>query len=118
VGEAAPDDPDRRADLGAGAGEHQQRRRRHLAHLRERGALHAGDQEGLRHRHEVRRSVAGAQRGLVQRLDQGRAAGREGEHQEARATGDHAYELGKKSDGFFLEGEVKKTLEEWKKKKA
>ena len=41
-----------------------------------------------------------------------------GNTKDARATGDHAYELGKKSDGFFLEGEVKKTLEEWKKKKA
>ena len=27
-------------------------------------------------------------------------------------------ELGKKSDMFFLEGEIKKTLEDWKKKKA
>jgi hypothetical protein len=41
-----------------------------------------------------------------------------GNTKDARATGDRAYELGKKSDGFFLEGEVKKTLEEWKKKKA
>ena len=41
-----------------------------------------------------------------------------GNTKEARATGDHAYELGKKSDGFFLEGEVKKTLGEWNKKKA
>ena len=41
-----------------------------------------------------------------------------GNTKDARATGEHAYELGKKSDGFFLEGEVKKTLEEWKKKKA
>ena len=41
-----------------------------------------------------------------------------GNTKDARATGDHAYELGKKSDGFFLEAEVKKTLEEWKKKKA
>ena len=41
-----------------------------------------------------------------------------GSYKDARATGDHAYELGKKSDNFFLEGEIKKTLEEWKKKKA
>ena len=41
-----------------------------------------------------------------------------GNTKDARATGEHAYELGKKSDGFFLEGEVKKTLEEWKKKKG
>jgi hypothetical protein len=41
-----------------------------------------------------------------------------GNYKDARATGDHAYELGKKSDMFFLEGEIKKTLEDWKKKKA
>jgi len=41
-----------------------------------------------------------------------------GNYKDARATGERAYELGKKSEGFFLEGEVKKTLEEWKKKKA
>jgi hypothetical protein len=41
-----------------------------------------------------------------------------GDYKDARATGDHAYELGKKSDMFFLEGEIKKTLEDWKKKKA
>jgi Protein of unknown function (DUF2911) len=41
-----------------------------------------------------------------------------GNGKDARVTGEHAYELGKKSDGFFLEGEIKKTLEEWKKKKA
>jgi tetratricopeptide (TPR) repeat protein len=35
---------------------------------------------------------------------------------EARATGERAYELGKKSPGFFLESEIKKTLEDWKKK--
>jgi hypothetical protein len=35
---------------------------------------------------------------------------------EARATGEKAYELGKKSPMFFLEGEIKKTLEDWKKK--
>jgi hypothetical protein len=39
-----------------------------------------------------------------------------GNTKDARATGEHAYELGKKSDGFFLESEVKKTLEAWKKK--
>jgi hypothetical protein len=41
-----------------------------------------------------------------------------GNTKDARVTGEHAYELGKKSEGFFLEGEVKKTLEEWKKKKG
>ncbi|HVV48623.1 MAG TPA: DUF2911 domain-containing protein [Polyangia bacterium] len=41
-----------------------------------------------------------------------------GDFKNARATGEHAYELGKKSPMFFLEGEIKKTLEEWKKKKA
>jgi hypothetical protein len=39
-----------------------------------------------------------------------------GNFKDARTTGDHAYELGKKSPGFFLEGDVKKTLEAWKKK--
>jgi len=41
-----------------------------------------------------------------------------GNTKDARVTGEHAYELGKKSEGFFLEGEVKKTLEDWKKKKG
>jgi hypothetical protein len=41
-----------------------------------------------------------------------------GNYKDARATGEHAYELGKKSDMFFLEGEIKKTLEDWKKKKV
>jgi tetratricopeptide (TPR) repeat protein len=35
---------------------------------------------------------------------------------EARATGEKAYELGKKSPMFFLESEIKKTLEDWKRK--
>jgi hypothetical protein len=39
-----------------------------------------------------------------------------GNAQEARATGERAYELGKKSQGFFLEAEIKKTLDDWKKK--
>ncbi len=39
-----------------------------------------------------------------------------GNFKDARAQGDRAYELGKKSDGFFLEPEMKKTLAEWKKK--
>jgi Protein of unknown function (DUF2911) len=39
-----------------------------------------------------------------------------GNFKDARTTGDHAYELGKKSPGFFLEGDLKKTLEAWKKK--
>ncbi len=41
-----------------------------------------------------------------------------GDLKDARVTGDHAYELGKKSQMFFLEGEIKKTLDEWKKKKG
>jgi hypothetical protein len=39
-----------------------------------------------------------------------------GDYKDARVTGAHAYDLGKKSDQFFLEGEIKKTLEDWKKK--
>ena len=39
-----------------------------------------------------------------------------GDFKDARAQGDRAYELGKKSEGFFLEPEMKKTLAEWKKK--
>jgi hypothetical protein len=39
-----------------------------------------------------------------------------GSYKEARGQGDRAYELGKKSDQFFLEPEIKKTLAEWKKK--
>jgi Protein of unknown function (DUF2911) len=39
-----------------------------------------------------------------------------GNFKDARAQGDRAYELGKKSEGFFLEPEMKKTLAEWKKK--
>jgi len=39
-----------------------------------------------------------------------------GSVKDARATGEHAYELGKKDSNFFLEGEIKKTLGEWKKK--
>jgi hypothetical protein len=39
-----------------------------------------------------------------------------GNFKDARAQGDRAYELGKKSDGFFLEPEMKKMLAEWKKK--
>ncbi len=39
-----------------------------------------------------------------------------GNYKDARTTGDRAYALGKKSPGFFLEAEVKKTLEEWKSK--
>jgi hypothetical protein len=41
-----------------------------------------------------------------------------GDLKDARATGEHAYDLGKKSQMFFLEGEVKKTLDDWKKKKS
>ena len=40
-----------------------------------------------------------------------------GDYKDARVTGAHAYDLGKKSDQFFLEGEIKKTLEDWKKKR-
>lgn len=39
-----------------------------------------------------------------------------GNHKEAVALGERSYELGKKADVFFLEGEIKKTLAEWKKK--
>jgi hypothetical protein len=39
-----------------------------------------------------------------------------GNVKDARVTGDHAYDLGKKDSNFFLEGEIKKTLAEWKKK--
>ena len=39
-----------------------------------------------------------------------------GEHKEAIALGEKAYELGKKAEVFFLEPEIKKTLGEWKKK--
>jgi hypothetical protein len=39
-----------------------------------------------------------------------------GNIKEARATGERAYDLGKKSQGFFLEAEIKKTLDDWKKK--
>lgn len=35
---------------------------------------------------------------------------------DARVTGEHAYELGKKSENFFLDGEIKAKLAEWKKK--
>ncbi|HEY4394908.1 MAG TPA: DUF2911 domain-containing protein [Polyangia bacterium] len=41
-----------------------------------------------------------------------------GDLKDARATGEHAYDLGKKSPMFFLEGEMKKTLDAWKKKKG
>jgi Protein of unknown function (DUF2911) len=41
-----------------------------------------------------------------------------GDYKDARATGEHAYDLGKKSPMFFLEGEIKKTLDDWKKKKG
>jgi len=39
-----------------------------------------------------------------------------GNVKEARVTGDHAYDLGKKDSNFFLEGEIKETLAKWKKK--
>lgn len=41
-----------------------------------------------------------------------------GDLKDARATGEHAYDLGKKSQMFFLEGEIKKTLADWNKKKG
>jgi hypothetical protein len=41
-----------------------------------------------------------------------------GDLKDARVTGEHAYDLGKKSPMFFLEGEIKKTLDDWKKKKG
>ncbi|HEY7371518.1 MAG TPA: DUF2911 domain-containing protein [Polyangia bacterium] len=39
-----------------------------------------------------------------------------GNVKDALATGEKAYEIGAKSENFFLEGEIKKTLGEWKKK--
>jgi hypothetical protein len=42
----------------------------------------------------------------------------QGHYADARATGQKAYALGTKSPMFFLEGEVKKTLAEWKNKKG
>ncbi|HXU04663.1 MAG TPA: DUF2911 domain-containing protein [Polyangia bacterium] len=39
-----------------------------------------------------------------------------GNVKEALPTGEKAYEIGQKSENFFLEGEIKKTLGEWKKK--
>jgi len=39
-----------------------------------------------------------------------------GNVKDARTMGEQAYALGQKSDNFFLEGEIKKTLGEWKKK--
>jgi hypothetical protein len=39
-----------------------------------------------------------------------------GNRKDAIALGERAYELGKKAELFFLEGEIKKTLAEWKKK--
>ncbi|HVT08826.1 MAG TPA: DUF2911 domain-containing protein [Polyangia bacterium] len=42
----------------------------------------------------------------------------QGHYADARATGQKAYELGSKSSGFFLEGEIKKTLADWKNKKG
>ena len=116
VGEAAPFDPDHRRHGEPGAGEHQERRRRHLAHLRERGPLHAREQEGLRRRPEVRRSVAGAEGGLVQPLDQGAAAGREGQLQGRARHGEQAYELGKKDEQLLPRGRDEEGLAEWKKK--
>jgi hypothetical protein len=39
-----------------------------------------------------------------------------GNRKEAIALGEKSYDLGKKAEVFFLEGEIKKTLAEWKKK--
>jgi len=39
-----------------------------------------------------------------------------GNAKDARAMGEKAYEVGSKDKNFFLEGEIKKTLGEWKKK--
>jgi tetratricopeptide (TPR) repeat protein len=39
-----------------------------------------------------------------------------GDVKDALTTGEKAYEIGSKSENFFLEGEIKKTLGEWKKK--
>lgn len=40
----------------------------------------------------------------------------QGHRKEAIALAEKSYELGKKAEVFFLEGEIKKTLAEWKKK--
>jgi hypothetical protein len=42
----------------------------------------------------------------------------QGHYADARTTGQKAYDLGTKSPMFFLEGEIKKTLAEWKNKKG
>jgi hypothetical protein len=42
----------------------------------------------------------------------------QGHYADARTTGQKAYDLGTKSPMFFLEGEIKKTLGEWKNKKG
>jgi len=39
-----------------------------------------------------------------------------GNRKEAIALGEKSYELGKKAEMFFLEGEIKKTLADWKRK--
>lgn len=40
----------------------------------------------------------------------------QGNRKEAIALGEKSYDLGKKAEVFFLEGEIKKTLAEWKRK--
>jgi len=40
----------------------------------------------------------------------------QGKRKDAIALGEKSYDLGKKAEVFFLEGEIKKTLAEWKKK--
>jgi len=42
----------------------------------------------------------------------------QGHYADARTTGQKAYDLGTKSPMFFLEGEIKKTLADWKNKKG
>ncbi len=39
-----------------------------------------------------------------------------GRAKDAYSSAQKAYDLGKKSDGFFFEAEVRKALDEWKKK--
>jgi hypothetical protein len=41
-----------------------------------------------------------------------------GDLKSARATGERAYELGKRGPNFFLEAEIKKTLDDWNKKRS
>src|ERR1700690_3181076 len=86
MGKARRDHSHRDQYDAAGDGQHR-RAGQHLALLRERGALPARDQEGLRRRPPVYRPIAGPERGLVQRLDKGTAFRRQGRLQGSRKGG-------------------------------